>query len=179
MKTHSQFVTAAVLFVSFACCGKTLAQSSNSDRPIKSLDPFIGTWNKEWTVHKAEWTPKEEKATGTHTWEWILGKRHMQESGKDSTGSEYLSIWSYDNSTKSFRVATFQSSGNSVQMNGEWDSQSRTFRTTNDVGNGVKMTATYVLKSKDLFDFSFVAKDDSEKLYFNLKGIGRRAQTKK
>lgn len=128
---------------------------------------------------KALWTPKEENASGTHTWEWILGKRHLQESGKDSTGIEYLSIWSYDNSTENFRVSTFQSNGNSIQMKGKWDSKSRTFSATNKVGDGVTMKATYVLKSKDLFEFSFVAKDESGNLYYNLKGIGRRAQTKK
>jgi hypothetical protein len=179
MKTLYRFVAAAILFLPIACCSPTLAQSPDSDRVMNRLDPFIGTWNKEWTVHQSEWTPKEEKATGTHTWEWILEKQHMQETGKDSTGSKYISIWSYDNESRSFRVATFQSSGNSQVMNGEWDSKSRTFTATNDLGNGVEMTATYVLKNKDLFEFSYVAKDSSGKIYFNLQGIGKRAPSLK
>ena len=64
-------------------------------------------------------------------------------------------------------------------MNGEWNSRTRTFSATNDVGNGVKMTATYVLKSEDLIEFRFVAKGGDGKLYFNLKGIGRRVQPAK
>lgn len=158
-------------------CSATIAQSEDQNVSIRSLEPFIGTWNKEWTVHRSEWTQKEEKATGTHTWKWILDKQHIQESGLDSNGSKYLSVWSFDNPSKSFRVATFQSSGSLFQMNGEWNSASNTFTGSHAIGNGVRMTAKYILKNKDLLEFSIVAKDDSGEIYFHLEGIGKRDRT--
>jgi len=174
MKTPCRFVAVVIVFLPLMCCSTAPGQAPDSDRAMNSLAPFIGKWNKEWTVHKSEWTPKEQQATGVHTWDWILEKQHMQETGKDSTGSTYISIWSYNKAARSYRVASFQSSGNSVLMNGQWDSKSRTFTATHEMPGGVKMTATYVLKNKDLFQFSYVATDNSGKIYFNLQGTGKR-----
>lgn len=160
-------------------CSASLAQSVDDEPSIRSLKPLIGTWNKEWTVYRSEWTPREEKATGTHTWKWILDQQHIQESGSDSTGSKYLSVWSFDTTSKRFQVATFQSSGSVFQMPGDWNSRSNTFTATRAVGNGVTMTAKYVLNNRDLFQFSFVAKDESGKIYFHLQGTGKRERTSK
>ena len=164
----------AILFVC-AFCTATNAQSRNSDQSIKLLEPLIGTWSKEWTIHQTEWTPKEEKATGTHTWEWVLDNQHIRETGTDSTGSKYMSMWSYNKSTMNYRVATFQSNGNSSQMIGSWDTETNTFIATNDLGNGVTMTVKYVLSDEDSLRFSFVARDDTGKTYFHLEGIGKRS----
>ena len=64
-------------------------------------------------------------------------------------------------------------------MSGHWDRKLKTFKAPNDVGNGITMKATYMLTSKDSFEFCFVAKDDAGKIYFHPEGMGKREQGSK
>jgi hypothetical protein len=170
------FVAVAVLFVSLTCCGTTVAPPVGPVATITSLDPLIGTWEKTWTEYPAAWTESESTKSGTHTWDWILSNSHLRELGKDSDGTEYLSVWSYDESVRGFKVSTFQSSGRTLQTIGSWDAESNTFRATGDLGNGITMTITYALKSEDSLEFSFTAKDSQGNLYYDLKGTGKRVE---
>lgn len=164
----------AVVLLASGGCNRTSDPAQEIEDSLAGLTPFIGTWEKEWTSYQAEWTPAETKASGTHTWKWILDKRHIQEFGQDSTGTTYQSIWSFDDDSRSFRVETVQSGQEPFSMVGEWNPSSNSLTAVQDMGDGIKLTATYLLKNKDLFEFRFLAKDQTGKVYLHLEGIGKR-----
>jgi hypothetical protein len=143
------------------------------------LGRFAGTWEKRFTIYKSEWTPTEQAKTGTHTCQWILDDRHLQETGRDSDGATYMSVYSYDVPGKTYRLAAFQSNGNAWHMSGTWDADASTFTWTREMGDGLRMTASYQLVKADEFKFSYLAKKEDGKVYFRLEGTGKRIEEKK
>jgi hypothetical protein len=147
--------------------------------PLAPLGRFAGTWEKRFTIYKAEWTAEEQAKTGTHTAQWVLGGRHLQETGRDSDGSSYMSVYSYDAGAKAYRLSGFQSDGSAWQMTGGWDAATSTLTWSRDLDGGVRAVATYKFAGPDEFQFSYVAKDGAGKVYFRLEGTGKRTEAKK
>jgi len=176
----------AKLFVVFLVVGLLPAGAAYAEEPspdLKSalapLGRFAGSWEKRFTIYKSEWSPEEQVRTGTHSCKWILDERHFQETGRDSDGATYISIYSYDAGTKAYRMSVFQSNGNSWQMTGKWDAGSNTFTWSRKMDDGIRMTSSYQLVSPDEFKFNFVAKKDAGKVYFRLEGTGKRVEARK
>jgi hypothetical protein len=155
-----------------------LAQVLSPDlKPVLApLGRFVGTWEKHFTIYKSEWSPTQQTKTGTHSCKWILDERHLQETGRDSDGSAYMSVSSYDAAAKAYRMTVFQSNGSTSQMSGKWDDGSNTFTWSRDLDGGIRMTASYQLVKPDEFKFSYVARDGDSKVYFRLEGTGKRVQ---
>jgi hypothetical protein len=143
---------------------------------LAPLGRFAGKWEKRFTVYKSEWAPTEQTKTGTHSCQWILGGAHLQETGRDSDGATYLSVCSYDEAARAYRLTAFQSNGSTWQMSGRWDAGSNTFTWSRELADGVRMTATYQLVKPDELKFSYVAKNGAGKVYFRLEGTGRRVE---
>jgi hypothetical protein len=168
-------------------CGKQassnapVAEESSSEgkSALAPLDRFAGTWKKRFTIYKSEWSPAEETKTGTHSCKWILDDRHLQETGRDSDGATYMSVYSYDVAGKTYRLSVFQSNGDTWQMSGKWEASSSTFTWTRELDDGIQMTASYQLVKADELKFSFLAKKEDGKVYFRLEGTGKRVEEKK
>jgi hypothetical protein len=158
-----------------------VAQEASPDlkSALAPLGRFAGTWEKRFTIYKSEWSPSEQTKTGTHSCKWILDDRHLQETGRDSDGATYMSVYSYDVAGTAYRVSVFQSNGNAWQMSGKWDASSSTFTWMRELDDGIRMTASYQLVKADEFRFSFLAKKDDGKVYFRLEGTGKRVEEKK
>jgi hypothetical protein len=88
---------------------------------LAPLGRFAGTWEKRFKIYKSKWSPTELTTTGTHSCKWILDDRHLQETGRDSDGATYMSIYAYDETGKASRMSVFQSNSNTWQMSGKWD----------------------------------------------------------
>jgi hypothetical protein len=140
---------------------------------------LAGTWEKRFTIYKSEWSPVEQSKTGTHSCRWILDCHHLEETGRDSDGSTYLSIYSYDVAAKAYRLSAFQSNGSTWQMSGRWDPETSTFTLSRELDGGIRVTASYQLVGPDGFKFSYTAKNGNGKVYFRLEGTGRRVEAGK
>jgi hypothetical protein len=162
--------------------GRMAPAQEPSPDPKSALAPlgrFVGTWEKRFTIYKSEWSPQEQAKTGTHSCKWILDGRHLQEDGRDSDGSAYLAVYSYDAPAKAYRVSVFRSDGSAYQMSGKWDAGSNTFTSTQQLGDGIRMTATYRFVRPDKFEFNFIAKGGDGKVYYRLEGTGTRVEVNK
>jgi hypothetical protein len=170
-----------VLMVAFLLSPLSNAQDGKPtpDIALKELNRFVGHWEKSFTIYKSEWNPTEQARTGTHTCEWILNDRFVQEKGEDSDGGTYLTIYSYDAVSESYRASIFQSTGMTAQMNGKWDAATKTFTWTHEIGDGVIMTSKYQFVEPKEFKFSFIATDRERKVLFRLEGKGQRSEASK
>jgi hypothetical protein len=146
---------------------------------LAPLGRLVGSWEKRLMIFKSEWSPEEQVRTGTHVSEWILNDRHLQEAGRDSDGSAYLSVYSYDVEAKVYRVSVFRSNGSTWQMTGKWDAKSNTFTFTQELADGVRLTVTYQLLSPDEFKFSYLAKKADDKVYYRAEGTAKRVEAGK
>ena len=146
---------------------------------LAPLGRFVGTWEKRFTIFKSEWSPTEQAKTGTHSCKWILDERHLQETGRDSDGSTYMSVYSYDAEAKAYRVSVFRSNGSTWQMSGKWDAESSTFTWSQELGDGIRLTVVYRLVTPDEFKFSYVAKKSDDKVYYRVEGTGKRVEASK
>jgi hypothetical protein len=156
------------------------AQKSAPDveSPRGQLSRFSGTWEKQFTVYKSEWSPGEQTKSGTHTCLWILDGRYLQETGQDSDGAKYMAVYSYDEAAEVYRASVFQSSGNSWHSSGHWDDASKSFTWTHSVADGVQMVGTYKFVKPNQFTFSYVAKNAANHELFRLEGSGSRKESK-
>ncbi len=172
---------AVVLLVGGVLNCQSYGQEPSADEKsaLALLGQFSGKWEKRFTIAKSEWSPEEQIKTGTHSCKWILNDRHLQETGQDSDGGNYISIYSYDTAAKQYRMSAFQSNGSTWQMSGKWDARSNTFTWSRDLGDGIRMEASYQLLSAVEFKFSYVAKNDDGKIFFRLEGTGKRIPEKK
>lgn len=151
---------------------ETKAKSSAPAKPpeLKILERFAGTWDTKTTNKVAEWTPKEERTTGTTTNKWVLGGRFMQCQGKDSLGVEFIGKWTYDTQKKAYRTWFFNSAGTALEWSGTWDEDAKAFVVTNDLSNGITGTLTMHVVDKDTVAWSSDAKDADGKVYHAMEG---------
>lgn len=152
--------------------------SADAQKPdhakLEHLNRLVGTWEKKFTLYKSEWTPEEQTRTGTHTCTRVLENSHLQETGKDSDGGTYITMYSYDSATMSYRASTFQSTGNSWQMKGTWSDDTNTFTWSHEVMPGVQMIGRLQFTAPDQYKFSWFAKDKDSNVLFRLEGTGSR-----
>jgi Protein of unknown function (DUF1579) len=146
---------------------------------LAPLGRLAGTWEKRSTIYKSEWSPEEQAKTGTHSCQWILNDRHLQETGRDSDGTAYMSVYSYDAEAKAYCVSVFRSNGSTWQMSGKWDAKSSTFTWSQELADGITLTALYRLVSPDEFKFSYIAKMGDDKVYYRVEGTGKRVEASK
>jgi hypothetical protein len=146
---------------------------------LAPLGRLAGTWEKRFTIYKFEWSPEEQAKTGTHSCQWILNDRHLQEAGRDSDGTAYLSVYSYDAEGKAYRVSVFRSDGSTWQMSGMWDAKSITFTFSQELADGIHLTVLYRLVTPDEFKFSYIAKKSDDKVYYRAEGTGKRVEASK
>jgi hypothetical protein len=146
---------------------------------LAPLGRLAGTWEKRFMIYKSEWATEEQTRTGTHSCQWILNDRHLQETGRDSDGTAYMSVYSYDAEAKAYRVSVFRSNGSTWQMSGTWDAESSTFTWSQELGEGIRLTASYRLVKPDEFRFSYLAKKSDGKVYYRVEGTGKRVEASK
>jgi hypothetical protein len=146
---------------------------------LAPLGRLVGTWEKRFTIFKSEWAPEEQVKTGTHSCQWILNDSHLQETGRDSDGAAYMSVYSYDAEAKAYRVSVFRSNGSTWQMSGKWDAKSSTFTFSQELADGIRLTVLYRLVTPDEFKFSYIAKKSDGKVYYRVEGAGKRVEASK
>ncbi len=170
-------VLSVFLLAGYRVSGQESATDAKS--AIAELNRFQGTWEKQFTIYKSEWSPVEQTKSGTQTDAWILDDHHLQETGQDSDGQNFMTVYSYDVAAKAYRASVFLSDGDSWQMTGQWDAQSSTLTWKREVGDGILMTGTCTFLTPDQFKFGWIAKGKDNKELFRLEGTGTRRDAKK
>ena len=103
----------------------------------------VGTWTTQMTIQPGQIVPDGVESRGEETIEWSLGKKIIIGHGTRQPGNaKSLSIWKYDEKSKSILGWYFDSWGNHDHSpgTGTWDeaSQTLTFRSTDlDEGTGI------------------------------------------
>jgi hypothetical protein len=169
-------LTSVVLLAFLLSAPSAFAQEPLPDlkSALAPLGRMVGNWEKRVTVYKSEWAPEEQTKTGAHTSQWILNDSHLQEAGRDSDGSAYLGVYSYDAAAKGYRASVFRSNGSTWQMTGKWDAKSDTFIFAQDLADGVRLTVTYRFVSPNEFKFSYIAKKGDDKVVYRAEGTAKR-----
>ena len=140
----------------------------------KVLDRFLGDWQQTFTIFEAEWTPNENRGTGTFSSTRILGGQFVQETGKKADGDSHLTLYTYDKKRKSYRMWYFASSGQAGEVAGTWDAKTNTLIWKWDAANGLAGTGTHHFVNDDTYEYSTVIKDKSGKVFFHREGKSTR-----
>lgn len=152
------------------------AEDDTSKPPeLKVLERLVGRWNSETVSRVAEWTPKETRATGVLTREWVLDGRFVQENSKQSD-TDAIVMFTYDSSKKEYRWWMFNAKGHAMEMAGQWDEPSKTFSFKADLGNGLVNTSTMHFIDNDMHKWRASVKDRQGKLYFDAEGTCKRTK---
>ncbi len=141
---------------------------------LQVLDRFVGTWTQTFTLLKTEWTPEEKRGTGTFSSTRILGGQFVQETGQKADGNSHLTLYTYDEKRKSYRMWYFASSGQAGEVTGKWDAESNSLVWKWDAPNGLTGTGTHHFVNDDTYEFSTVIKDKSGKVFFRREGKSTR-----
>jgi hypothetical protein len=142
--------------------------------PIEPLHRLSGSWKKKWTILQSEWNPKQQEATGTHVTRWSLNGHFLKEEGKDSDGSNYVSMTSFDEPTGQYLHNSFSSSGLNHRLVGSWDEKTSTMIWRNTERAGLTEEWKYRLTGPDHYEFEFQIRGEDQKVYFHLKGSAER-----
>lgn len=161
----------ALAFLGILITSKPLCAEPAPPPPpeLKLLDQFKGTWRYEFAVHKSEWTPEENKGTGTFTCQWTVGDRYMEEKGTESDGSSHLKLYAFDTEARVFRAWWFHSAGIFNEGTGKWDAAKRTFTFTTPRPNGSTGTSTMHFVDDNTVEWDVIFKDDT-KVCFHSSG---------
>lgn len=138
------------------------------------LGLFEGNWRKEFKLLRGFLNPAEAAKTGTHECKQALGGALLQETGRDSDGSSYMCLYTYDPSDRAFKASLFQSSGEVSHMKGEWNPQTRSFTWTSRRDDGVVTTATHTFESPHEYRFSIVSRKDGALELARVEGKGTK-----
>jgi hypothetical protein len=93
-------------------------QTSRPEAALKCLNAFVGTWNTEGEIKESPFGPAG-KLVGSDTYEWLAGGFfliHRVDVRMGSQKNESIEIIGYDAPSKSYRMHSFDSQGNSVVM---------------------------------------------------------------
>ena len=168
--------TRACLAAMVLVCG-AMAQDPQKEHKeaMAVLGLFEGNWRKEFKLLRGFLNPADAAKTGTHECRQALGGALLQETGRDSDGSTYMSIYTFDPSDRAFKLSVFQSNGVVSHMRGDWNPQTRSFTWINKRDDGAVTTATYSFDSPHEYRFSIVTRKDGAFELARIEGKGTKS----
>ena len=109
----------------FAAVAQAADPETSKPAELKVLERLVGKWDSESVSRVSEWTPKEGRAKGVLTREWVLNGRYVQETSKQSD-ADAIVMFTYDTAKSAYRWWLFNSHGNNFDMSGKWDEKTQT-----------------------------------------------------
>lgn len=178
--------TLTVSFVAPLLCLLAAASPSRAADPPSSpeqqvLERFIGKWRTEYTHRKAEWTPVAKEGASDLTFNRVLDGQFVQERGIHDDKKTQLSMYTYDEENKRYRLWWFSSTGQTSESSGEWDAETKTLKWVwiRGVGQNFTMTGSHHFVDDDVFEWEIVAKDKADKILFHAEGKATRVKAPK
>lgn len=143
----------------------------------KVLERWVGMWETEAVFNRAEWTPKENKVTGTVTCKAILGGKFIEEVGRSlGEDTEHRVLFGYDPHKKVYRHWFFDSQGNSSDLDGKWNETTSTMQWKRDLGDGMTSEAETRFIDENTCEWTMVIKGRGGKVYLDAQGRHVRAK---
>ena len=174
MCKSGQFIAIFVAIAFMTINTNSFGQTPTPTDAHKVLDRFEGTWEKKITRHPTINDDRETKTTGRQVNKWVLDEKHMHESGTDSDGLKYISMFSYDENRKKFKVASFQNNGFSNELVAEWDAKSNCLTGTGSVGTGLTLTTKHMFTADDAFNVTIVVTDQDGNKHLDISVSAKR-----
>lgn len=172
MKRRTLFIAIHCLVFS-AAAARSAEPDPSKPTELKVLDRLVGKWDSESVSRVAEWTPKEVRATGVLTREWVLEGRYVQETNQQ-TDADAMVMFTYDTSKRAHRSWLFNSQGINIETSGQWDEKTQTLTSTSELANGLSNTATIQFLDADTHKWTAIVKDGQGKVFFDAGGTCTR-----
>jgi len=88
----------------------------DSETASKTLERLTGNWEVKRTYRQSEWFPKEVTSTSKVTRSWVLNKRYLFGTSRQSDGGENISLFTYEQDD--YQSYWFDSRGNTGTARG-------------------------------------------------------------
>jgi hypothetical protein len=139
---------------------------------LKVLSNYVGTWDCEVT------SPNSPLTKVTHTAEWVLGGRFVEQhvsltSADGRAKIESRNLMTYDSQLGKYRIWSFVSDGNVRETTGTWDAATRTMSTENR-DNGIVSTTTARFVEDGHEQWEWAIKTEGGEPVFQMSGDSRR-----
>ena len=171
-----------ITLLPFFCIALTLHAADPTSSPEQEvLDRFIGKWRTEYTHRKTEWTPVAKAGGSDLTFNRVLAGQFVQERGTHDDKKTQLSMYTYDEENKCYRLWWFSSTGQTSESTGEWDAETKTLKWVwiRSAGQNFTMTGSHHFVADDVFEWEIVAKDKADKILFHAEGKATRMKQPK
>jgi hypothetical protein len=139
---------------------------------LKALSNYVGTWNAEVT------SPNSPLTKATHTAEWILGGRFLEQkvsltSADGRTTAQSRNLMTFDPALGRYRIWSFVSDGNVRVSTGSWDDATRTM-TTISRDSGLVSTTTARFAEDGHEQWEWQIRTEAGATVFQISGDSRR-----
>ena len=155
------------------------AKESERSAELKQLDRFLGTWNTEYRLPKAEWTPEEKSGSATMIFTRELGGQLVRERTKHADGTENTFLMLFDANQKQYRAWWFSSAaeftGQPNNSTGRWDEAAKAFTWKLTDANGFTTTAQHRFVN-DKLDWTVLVENSQKATMFRMEGTSSRGK---
>ena len=150
-------------------------EPTTSSLEQKVLDRFIGTWQTNYKLDKAEWTPVETTGTAEFTYRRVLGGNFVQEQVGPADNLNYLTMHTYDIQQKCYRSWGFSYEGRSIEYTGQWNADTNTI-SWKSIGQDFTTTARHHFVNDNQYELFGTTKDSQGKVLFKMKMEATRTE---
>ena len=146
------------------------------------LDRFLGTWQTDYRVLKAEWTPEEKIGSATMAFSLELGGKMVRERTRHADGTENTFLMLFDATKKQYRAWWFTSVAEFIgQPNdsiGQWDEVAKAFTWKLTDANGLTTSAQHRFVN-DKLDWTVLVENPQKAAMFRMEGTSSKAKETK
>ena len=151
-------------------------QPAELSAELKVLHKFLGNWQGTTTIHKAKWTPEEIRGTSATSRVSVLGGRFALSEAAASDGTTALTLATYDEERKCYRMWWFSSRGDASESQGVWDAETKTATWRSEGDDGVTSVATARYLDDNTVKWSVVVKDGQGEIGHHMEGRETRVK---
>ena len=142
----------------------------------EALNRFIGTWQTEYKLEKATWTPEEKNLTADLVYTRILGGKFIQEKSVQSDKTEGMVMYTYDLTKKHYRMWHFSSQGHTSESVGHWEEENNTITWYNS-DDQFKTRSIHRFVDDDTFEWDVrIMRRNIAEVMFRAKGTAKKVK---
>src|ERR1043165_741817 len=137
-------------------------------KKMQAFKGFVGTWKVETTTS----TPAgDQKSSDETVVEYTLEGRYVQATSKMDGKISCIQMGTYDQDKGCYRWWSFNASGDTTELKGEYDTEKKEFKWkgTDSAGNGIKKKDTFPDKNTFTFTVLFTPAEKTPKSRINGK----------
>ncbi len=179
-KTNTGFV----VLVLFLLTTSIAVAANPTDKELRVLKHYEGTWSCEFTILSQESDTKSDKKpqkyTGVVQGKWVLGNRFLEQTGRyqlDANSEPFAikTMMTYDRQNKRYQFDYFNSSGAVHRSYGKWNEKTKTMTSTmKDDKNGNTVTITADFSKSNVERWTIETKNKDGKIVGRIVGTNTR-----